>query len=217
MGNHVPNTTVQRLPSYLRCLIDEQSHGVAVANSVRIAELAGTNAAQVRKDLSYLGEYGMRGIGYDVDGLVKHLTRWLGLEHVRRAAIIGYGRLGSALLGYGGFQDRGVSIEAVFDVDPQKIGTRTDSGLTVAPLSELESRVAADNIEIAILTVPAGVAQQVVDQVAAAGIKAVLNFAPAKLNVPEGVAVRQADVAAELQILSFHLSSGGEPRGGCGK
>jgi len=217
MGNHVPNTTVQRLPSYLRSLIEEQSRGVEVANSVRIAELAGTNAAQVRKDLSYLGEYGMRGIGYDVDGLVRHLTRWLGLEHVRKAAIVGYGRLGSALLGYGGFQDRGVSIEAVFDVDPDKIGRRTDSGLTVEDLSGLASTVESECIEIAILTVPAVVAQQVVDAVVDSGIKAVLNFAPARLTVPEGVTVRQADVASELQILSFHLSSGGEPRGGCGK
>jgi len=217
MGNHVPITTVQRLPSYLRSLIEEQSRGVEVANSVRIAELAGTNAAQVRKDLSYLGEYGMRGIGYDVDALVKHLTRWLGLEQVRKAAIIGYGRLGSALLGYGGFQDRGVSIEAVFDIDPDKIGAQTDSGLVVAPLSDLAATVEAQNIEIAILTVPASVAQHVVDAVTESGIEAVLNFAPVRLTVPECVTVRQADVASELQILSFHLSSGGEPRGGCGR
>lgn len=209
MANHVPHTTVQRLPGYLRCLIEEQSRGVSVANSVRIAELAGTNAAQVRKDLSYLGEYGMRGIGYDVDGLVTHLTRWLGLEKTRKAAIIGYGRLGSALLGYGGFQDRGVSIQAVFDADPDKIGSPARADLVVAPLTELAPTVEREGLEIAILTVPAGVAQQVADAVVASGIRAILNFAPVKLNVPDDVAVRQADVASELQILSFHLSSGG--------
>lgn len=210
MTSHVPQTTVQRLPVYLRCLVQEQSTGVSVANSVRIAELAGTNAAQVRKDLSYLGEYGMRGIGYDVDGLVRHLTRWLGLEHARHAAIVGYGRLGGALLGYGGFQDRGVSIDAVFDADPQKIGRTADHGLTVRSLAELPDVATRDDIGIAILTVPASVAQSVADAVVAAGIKAILNFAPVKLSVPDDVAVRQADVAAELQILSFHLSSAGE-------
>ncbi len=210
MTNHVPQTTVQRLPVYLRCLVQEQSRCVTVANSVRIAELAGTNAAQVRKDLSYLGEYGMRGIGYDVDGLVRHLTRWLGLEQVRHAAIVGYGRLGSALLGYGGFQDRGVSIDAVFDADPDKIGSTADHGLTVQPLARFAEVAQRDDIEIAILTVPASVAQSVADSVAAAGVKAILNFAPVKLSVPDDVAVRQADVAAELQILSFHLSSAGE-------
>jgi len=210
MANHVPHTTVQRLPGYLRCLIEEQSRGVSVANSVRIADLAGTNAAQVRKDLSYLGEYGMRGIGYDVDGLVTHLTRWLGLEKTRKAAIIGYGRLGSALLGYGGFQDRGVSIEAVFDEDSSKVGSVIRADLAVAPLSQLATAAKSEGLEIAILTVPASVAQEVADVVVAAGIRAILNFAPVKLTVPAGVAVRQADVASELQILSFHLSSGGE-------
>ena len=210
MTNHVPNTTVQRLPVYLRCLVQEQSLRVPVANSVRIAEMAGTNAAQVRKDLSYLGEYGIRGIGYDVDGLVKHLTRWLGLEHVRKAAIVGYGRLGSALLGYGGFQDRGFSLAAVFDVDPEKIGVAAGSGLVVESLADFAAAVDRDALEIVVLTVPASVAQAVTDTVVAAGVKAILNFAPTKLHVPADVAVRQADVAAELQILSFHLSSGGE-------
>lgn len=210
MTNHVPNTTVQRLPGYLRCLIEEQARGVTVANSVRIAELAGSNAAQVRKDLSYLGEYGMRGIGYDVDGLVRHLTRWLGLETIRKAAIIGYGRLGSALLGYGGFQDRGVSIVAVFDADPDKVGCDAGHGITVDSIDALESRVRAEGIEIAILTVPASAAQSVADVLARAGVRAILNFAPVSLSLPEDVKVRQADVAAELQILSFHLSSGGE-------
>lgn len=210
MSNHVPNTTVQRLPVYLRCLVQEQSLRVPVANSVRIAEMAGTNAAQVRKDLSYLGEYGIRGIGYDVDGLVKHLTRWLGLEHVRKAAIVGYGRLGSALLGYGGFQDRGFTLAAVFDADPEKIGVQAGPGLVVESLADFAKAVDRDALEIVVLTVPASAAQAVTDTVVAAGVKAILNFAPTKLMVPADVAVRQADVAAELQILSFHLSSGGE-------
>lgn len=204
---NVPATTVQRLPLYLRCLIRLQSQRIDVANSVMIAELAGTNAAQVRKDLSYLGEYGIRGLGYDVDELITHLTGWLGLKSPRNVAIIGYGRLGSALQGYGGFQDRGFTISAVFDVDDSKIGTMIDEGIFVEPLDRLEEIVEKQGIEIAILAVPAYAAQEVADRLVRAGIKALLNFAPVRLDVPADVAVRQADVAGELQILSYHLGA----------
>ncbi|MRR12319.1 redox-sensing transcriptional repressor Rex, partial [bacterium] len=126
---HVPPTTVQRLPQYLRVLVSAQSQRMDVISSAQIADMTGTNAPQVRKDLSYLGEFGVRGQGYEVDGLVQHLARWLGLRATRRACIIGYGRIGSALVGYAGFQDRGVSIVAAFDEDPDKIGLATGSGL----------------------------------------------------------------------------------------
>lgn len=202
---YVPPTTIQRLPLYLRCLIEAQSQRMTLLNSVQIAEMTGSNAAQVRKDLSYLGEYGTRGIGYDVDTLIAHLTRWLGLEKMRRAAIVGFGRLGSALRSYGGFQDRGISVVAVLDADTDKIGTDT-GGITVEPVAELGKVVAREGIEMLILTVPADVAQHVADLAVEAGVKAILNFAPIMLEVPRGVVVRQADMAGELQILSFHLS-----------
>ncbi len=201
----VPPTTVHRLPVYLRCLVEAQSQRMTVINSVRIAEMAGTNAAQVRKDFSYLGEYGTRGIGYDVDTLISHLVRWLGLERARRVAIVGFGRLGGALLSYGGFQDRGISVVAVLDADSDKIGTSA-GGLIVESVQTLGEAVARESVDIVIITVPADVAQRVADMVVGAGVKAILNFAPVMLEVPEDVVVRQADMAAELQILSFHLS-----------
>ncbi len=201
---YVPPTTIQRLPVYLRCLIEAQSQRMTLVSSVQIADMAGTNAAQVRKDLSYLGEYGTRGIGYEVDALIAHLTRWMGLERTRRAAIVGFGRLGSALRSYGGFQDRGISIVAVFDADSDKIGTASGD-LVVEPVSELGKAVAREDVEIVIITVPADVAQHVADTVVDAGVKAILNFAPILLEVPRDVVVRQADMAGELQILSFHL------------
>lgn len=202
---NIPPATVQRLPLYLRCLVQLQSQRLDIANSVKIAEVAGTNAAQVRKDLSYLGEFGIRGLGYEVSGLIAHLTRWLGLQTTRNVVLIGYGRLGAALQGYGGLQDRGFLVRAVLDIDPGKIGTPLPGGLRVEPLERLAEIVRERGIEIAILTVPVNQAEKVARDVVGAGIKAILNFAPVRLDLPEGVRVRQADVAAELQILSYHL------------
>jgi redox-sensing transcriptional repressor len=204
-NSHVPPTTVQRLPIYLRCLLRAQSQRVALINSVGIAEMAGTNAAQVRKDLSYLGEYGTRGVGYDVDELAAHLSRWLGIDTERRAAIVGFGRLGSALQSYGGFAERGVRVVAVLDADPSKIGTPVGD-MTVESIDDATEVFDRERVEIAIVTVPADAAQRAVDKVVAAGVKAILNFAPTSLEVPDDIVVRQADVAAELQILSFHLN-----------
>lgn len=182
-----------------------QALRMPVINSLGIAEMAGTNAAQVRKDLSYLGELGTRGIGYDVDSLIAHMMKWLGLEQTRRAAIVGYGRLGSSLHGYGGFQDRGFTMVAVFDADPAKVGTPAGE-MTVRPLDELEGAIAEEGIEIVLLTVPATQVQAVADRVVAAGVKAILNFAPVRVSVPADVAVRQADLSVDLQVLSFHLN-----------
>lgn len=200
----VPPTTVQRLPIYLRCLVQASAHHMPVVNSVQIAEMAGTNAAQVRKDLSYLGEFGTRGIGYDVDSLITHLSKQLGLTEHRRVAIVGYGRLGSALQSYPGFDERGMRVVAVFDADPAKIGAAAD-GLTVESIDDLEAVVEREGVEIAIMTVPAAAAQEVADRLVKAGVRAIMNFAPARLRVPDGVEVRQADVVGELQVLSFHL------------
>jgi redox-sensing transcriptional repressor len=199
---------VQRLPLYLRCLVQAQSQRMTVVNSVVIAELAGTNAPQVRKDLSFLGEFGVRGIGYDVDELIAHLVRWLGLRESRHVAIVGYGRLGSSLAGYDEFPDRGVEVRGVFDADMDKIGRQVRNGLAVQPMSELPEVVRRERIDIAVLAVPTDVVQEVAEQVIAAGVKALLNFAPVRLTLPDDVVVRQADVAGELQILSYHLNLG---------
>ena len=201
----VPPTTVQRLPVYLRCLIQAQAMRMPVVNSVQIAEMAGTNAAQVRKDLSYLGEFGTRGVGYDVESLITHLSRRLGIAEQRRVAIVGYGRLGSALQGYHGFDERGMKVVAVIDADPAKVGGSAD-GLTIEHVDHLESVIEREQVEIAVLTVPGPAAHTVADRVVAAGVRAIMNFAPVRLIVPDHVAVRQADMAAELQILAFHLN-----------
>jgi redox-sensing transcriptional repressor len=201
----VPESTIARLPLYLRCLVQAQALRMPVVSSVQIAEMAGTNAAQVRKDLSYLGELGTRGTGYDVDALIDHISRWLGLSKHRNVAIVGFGQLGGALRSYGGFMDRGFSVVAILDADPEKIGT-TSGDLTVSDIAELEDVFAEHDVDIAVIATPAGAAQETADRVVAAGVTSILNFAPTLLTVPADVSVRQVDLASELQILSFHLA-----------
>jgi len=203
--DRVPEQTINRLPIYLRCLVQAASLNMPVINSLGLAQMAGTNAAQVRKDLSYLGELGTRGIGYDVEALIAHISGELGLTASRRVAIVGFGRLGGSLLGYSGFSERGFDIDAVFDADPAKIGTSV-GGVRVRSIDELESGLAEEAIEIVLLTTPADVAQAVADRVVAAGVCAILNFAPVTLDVPDGVKVRPVDLSVELQVLSFHLA-----------
>ncbi len=200
----VPPTAVARLPLYLRCLLDAQQQGTEILSSKELAELAGGNAAQVRKDLSYLGEFGIRGIGYEVEDLIQHISRWLGLTRQHNAAIVGMGRLGPALQGYQGFSEKGFRVVAAFDQDRSKIGTSYDD-LVVQDIAELEETIRLRDIEIAIVTTPAMAAQDVADRLAAAGIRAILNFAPVHLEVPPVVNCRQVDLSVELQILCFHL------------
>lgn len=203
-GQRVPPTAVARLPLYLRCLTEAKQQRTQILSSKELAELAGGNAAQVRKDLSYLGEFGIRGIGYEVDSLIQHVSRWLGLTRRHNVAIVGMGRLGPALLGYKGFVEKGFQVAAAFDRDQAKVG-RTFEGLVVQDISELEPTVKAREIEIAIVATPAAAAQDVANVLVAAGIKAILNFAPAHLEVPQDVNCRQVDLSVELQILCFHL------------
>lgn len=203
----IPQSTIQRLPVYLRALLQAQEERRPVVNSYDIAEMCGTNPAQVRKDFSYLGELGTRGIGYDVEALIAHFSEVLGITQRRRAAIIGFGKLGSALLGYPGFAERGFEIVAVFDVDPAKVGTRTD-GLVVRSMDELEQVLLDERVEIVIVTTPAQAAQEVADRAVRAGIKAILNMAPVRLVVPDDVVVRQVCLSTDLQVLSFHLAQG---------
>jgi len=202
---HVPDQTINRLPIYLRCLNQARAVGIAVVNSLQLAQMAGTNAAQVRKDLSYLGELGTRGIGYDVEALIAHISDVLGLTEKRRIAIVGYGRLGGALHGYRGLADRGFDIVAVFDDDPAKVGT-VDGDLTIASIDDLERGLAELDVEIVILTTPTFVAQEIAERVAAAGVRAIMNFTYARLELPEGVKVRPVDLSVELQVLSFYLA-----------
>jgi len=203
--DHVPDQTINRLPIYLRCLNQARAVGIAVVNSLQLAQMAGTNAAQVRKDLSYLGELGTRGIGYDVEALIAHIADVLGLTEKRRVAIVGYGRLGGALHGYRGLADRGFDIVAVFDDDPAKIGAKAGE-LTVASMATLERDLRDLGVEIVILTTPTYVAQEVAERVAAAGVRAIMNFTYALLDLPEGVKVRPVDLSVELQVLSFYLA-----------
>lgn len=201
----VPQTTIARLPLYLRCLLEAQKRSVLVVSSQELAEMAGGNAAQVRKDLSYLGEFGTRGIGYEVDQLILYVSRVLGLTRPRKVAIIGMGRLGPALLGYRGFAERGFDVVAVFDKDPEKIGTE-QGGLEIQDVGLVAEVAAGAGIDIAIIATPVQVAQSVTDLLVGSGIRAILNFAPVHVEVPEGVHLRQVDLSVELQILSFYLA-----------
>lgn len=201
----IPSTTIERLPMYLRCLLEAQSQRMPIVNSQILADMCGTNAAQVRKDFSYLGELGTRGIGYDVNALVAHISAVLGVTELQRTVLVGYGRFGSALLGYPGFAERGFQIVAVLDADPAKVGVAVD-GLTVSDIAELEDVLAGCGAEIAILATPAKVTQAIADRLVSAGIRGILNLAPVRLNVPDGVAVRQVCLSTELQVLSFHLA-----------
>ena len=201
-GRRIPEATVARLPLYLRVLGEASGHEPTISSEA-LAARAGVNAAQVRKDLSYLGSYGTRGVGYEVDYLVRQINRRLGLEAVRRVAIIGCGNLGQALAGYGGFPARGFHVVAAFDADPAKVGSVVGS-TTVQPASTLLEVLKEKGIDIAVITTPAPAAQAVADALVEAGVGSILNFAPTTVVVPPHVALRQVDLGIELQILSFY-------------
>ena len=207
-SRRIPEATVARLPVYLRTLAEAAEDGVSTISSERLAELAGVNAAKVRKDLSHLGSYGTRGVGYDVDYLAFQMSRELGLTEERAVVIVGAGNLGQALANYGGFSSRGFPILAVVDSDPDKIG-RVIAGVRVRPVEDLPSIVAAAANTIGVVATPAPVAQAVADRLVAAGVHSILNFAPVVLTVPDDVLVRKVDLATELQILSFYQQHSG--------
>jgi redox-sensing transcriptional repressor len=199
----IPEATVARLPVYLRCLLELATDRVATISSERLAEMAGVNAAKVRKDLSYLGSYGTRGVGYEVEYLLFQMSRELGLTQDWPVVIAGAGNLGQALANYGGFTERGFPVGAIVDVDADKIGTSI-AGVTIHHLDELAELVAAKRIVIGVIATPAGVAQSVAERMVEAGISSILNFSPSVLTVPDDVSVRKVDLAVELQILSFY-------------
>lgn len=203
-GRRIPEATVTRLPVYLRVLREAESDTVS---SEELAARAGVNAAQVRKDLSYLGSYGTRGVGYDVQYLLRQINRRLGLDAERRVAIVGLGNLGQALASYGGFPARGFAVVAAFDADPAKVGMVVGT-TEVQPASSMMEVLRDKEVDIAVITTPASAAQGVADTLVDAGVACILNFAPTTVVVPDHVALRQVDLGVELQILSFYRHSG---------
>ncbi len=199
----IPEATVARLPVYLRSLLEVADTHTVTISSERLAELAGVNAAKVRKDLSYLGSYGTRGVGYDVQFLLLHINRVLGLTQDWPVVIVGIGNLGHALANYKGFSARGFRIAALVDADPAKVG-EVVADLPVRHLDELPAIAAEDAIAIGIIATPAPSAQGVADLLVAAGVTSILNFAPVVIAVPRGVSLRKVDLSIELQILSFY-------------
>ncbi len=192
-----------RLPLYYRALIEMADRTVGTVSSEQLAELAGVNAAKVRKDLSYLGSYGTRGVGYDVDHLVREVSRELGLTRDWPVAIVGLGNLGHALANYRGFGERGFQIVALVDADPAKVGERIGD-LAIEPVDELDRIVADRRVAIGVIATPAAAAQDVADRLVGAGVGSILNFAPTVVVVPGEVSLRKVDLATELQILSFY-------------
>ena len=198
----IPEATVARLPVYLRSLY-ELTDGPGTISSERLAELAGVNAAKVRKDLSYLGSYGTRGVGYDVDYLLYQIRRELGLTQDWSVAIVGLGNLGHALANYRGFMARGFRIVALLDSDPAKVGEQVGD-LAISHLDDLAAIAKREQVAIGVIATPATAAQDVAERLVAAGVESILNFAPVVLNVPPHVSVRKVDLSIELQILSFY-------------
>ena len=202
-ARRIPEATVARLPLYLRALDEAARERMVTISSEALAVRAGVNAPQVRKDLSHLGSYGTRGVGYDVAYLLRQINRQLGLTEDRRVAIVGAGNLGQALASYAGFPARGFHVVAAFDVDPAKIGTRLGHVVVQSSGSMIEV-FEDEKVAIAVIATPATVAQSVADAAVAAGAGSILNFAPTTVTVPAGVALRQVDLGIELQILSFY-------------
>jgi redox-sensing transcriptional repressor len=204
----IAESTIRRLSLYLSFLEEIEARGVPTTSSDDLAKLGGTTSAQVRKDLSFFGSFGKRGLGYSVPELSSSLRKILGLGRQWRVCIIGAGKIGAALARYAGFAERGFIVGAVYDSDPTKIGTRWGS-VTVRDEKQLERDIAANNYQIAVLAVPADSAQKLVDRIVKAGIKGILSFAPLQLNVPGDVALRTVNMAMELEGLTFAITNKG--------
>jgi redox-sensing transcriptional repressor len=199
----IPEKTITRLSIYLRCLEELEADGIASVSSRQLAERFGLNSAQVRKDLAYFGQFGVRGLGYYIAELKHNLERILGLKQDWEVALVGAGNLGSALIAYKGFQARGFRISVAFDSDPAKVGHQID-GVQVLDVSRLVPTLRKRKVKIAVLTVPAAGAQPVADLLVESGVTAILNFAPTQLSVPEGVKVQNVDLSVLLKTLSYH-------------
>ena len=210
MSRKISDSTVHRLSVYLRILEDAEDPRGTVS-SEDLAERSGTTAAQVRKDLSLFGSFGKRGLGYSVPELSGRLREILGLDRVWRVAVVGAGRVGAALFEYPGFRTRGFHIVSVLDRDPDKVGRRWGQ-VTIEPISRLEQTIREQRVEILILAVPAHAVQEIADRAVEAGVRAILNFAPAQLRIPADVALKDVNMVMELEALSFTLSQSTGPR-----
>jgi redox-sensing transcriptional repressor len=204
----IPEMTIRRLSVYTRCLLQLEEDGVRTVSSQELAERFNLNSAQVRKDLAYFGEFGVRGIGYYVAGLKAELQRILGLDREWAVALVGFGNLGSALFHYKGFSRQGFRIAVIIDDDPNKTGREVDS-VPIVSSRDMARELKTRGIQVAIVAVPVESAQAVTDQLVAAGIKAVLNFAPTRLRVGREVRLKNVDLSIELETLSFYLAKGG--------
>ncbi|MDA1184181.1 MAG: redox-sensing transcriptional repressor Rex [Acidobacteria bacterium] len=204
--DHVSELTTNRLSIYLRCLNQIDGAGVTRVSSQTLADEFGLNAAQIRKDLAYFGEFGVRGVGYYVKDLRRNLRQILGLDRHLRVAIMGAGNLGLALADYPGFRQEGFEIGALFDVANEKIGHESRGGVPIYSVKELKRLARRERVDIAMIAVPAPKAQPVVDLVVSVGIKAVLNFSPGALRVPSGVKLKGVDLTVSLESLSFFLA-----------
>jgi redox-sensing transcriptional repressor len=202
----IADSTVRRLSAYLRFLEDFETRGLSTISSEELANRGGTTSAQVRKDLSFFGSFGKRGLGYSVPELAGRLREILGLGKEWRVVIVGAGKIGAALAQYRGFRQRGFNILAAYDNNPDKIGRKLE-GIPVRDIEQLERDIQRDKPDIVVLTVPGDEAQDVVDRVVKAGVKAILNFAPAQLHAPVDVAIKTVNMAMELEGLSFALTN----------
>lgn len=202
----IADSTVRRLSAYLRFLEDFEQRGLTTISSEELAKRGGTTSAQVRKDLSFFGSFGKRGLGYSVPELAGRLREILGLGREWRVVIVGAGKIGAALAQYRGFRQRGFIILAAYDNNPDKVGRKLD-GVAVRDIDQLERDVQREHPDIVVLTVPGEEAQRVVDRVVRAGVKAILNFAPTQLHAPPDVALKTVNMAMELEGLSFALTN----------
>ena len=202
----IADSTVRRLSAYLRFLEDFENRGLTTISSEELANRGGTTSAQVRKDLSFFGSFGKRGLGYSVPELAGRLREILGLGREWRVVIVGAGKIGAALAQYRGFRQRGFNILAAYDINPEKLGKRLE-GIEVRDIEQLERDIQREKPDIVVLTVPGDQAQRMVDRVVKAGVKAILNFAPAQLHAPPDVTVKTVNMAMELEGLSFALTN----------
>lgn len=200
----IPEVTIGRLSLYLRCLNEMEAEGMTVVSSAELGRRSGINPAQIRKDLAYFGEFGTRGVGYYVSELKNNIKEVMGVNRPYEVALVGVGNLGSALLRYKGFQRHGFRITAAFDVDLED--KEMPEGCTLYHADDMERVIQEKGIKIAIVSVHQSSVQEIVDRLANAKVKGILNFAPTKVSVPEGVTLRDVDMGTELDILAFYLS-----------
>lgn len=205
----IPMAAIDRLSIYIRALEELQAQSTEVISSERLAKQCSVNPAQIRKDLAYFGEFGVRGVGYRIEDLIKEIKEILGLDRTWNIAMIGVGNLGSALIRHGNFIKHGYIFTAAFDIDPHKIGKRLPNGLIIDHIDDLERIVRERNIQIGIIATPASVAQSVANQLIIAEVNGILNFAPAQIQVPECCRVENVDFTIKLDKIAYHLSSSG--------